>query len=182
MTATDEHTPPSSETTDVTAIIAYITAADRASVLYLLRSLDSGTDPADIAAGLAGTMAAVFNVWRDDNTDPARPHPSDEGGPWRLFPVDPTQPPHHDPTDAEGDQESRPIGTVHAVVIEHKSGSNVSTHLTAAGARKAVARFAVSWWRDSDGPMPDDQEELIATYFDHHQDEWCSIVETPIEA
>ncbi|WP_137726201.1 hypothetical protein [Prescottella subtropica] len=166
--------------TDVAGVVAHITAADRAAALNLLRSLDNGAAPADVAAELASTIAAVFNVWRDDDTDSPLPHPYGDG-PWRLYPADPGQTAHRDPTDWEADQESRPIATVHVAIIEHKSGSNVSTHLTAASARNEIARFAAAWWDSRNGAMPDDQDELIDAYFGDHEYEWWSIVETPIE-
>lgn len=58
--------------------------------------------------------------------------------------------------------------TVYVLTIDHKHGTNTYAHRTAEGAHQSLMDYIAEWWGDCgfDGPVPEDDAEAIALYFD----------------
>jgi hypothetical protein len=81
-------------------------------------------------------------------------------------------------------------GVVHVLRHSHRHGTDISTHATVGGAAAALAAIARGQWDDMLGrsdaegapPTPDGltDEEAVAMYFDHQEDEFSEIVQAVV--
>lgn len=62
---------------------------------------------------------------------------------------------------------------VHAAAVEHGCGTNLYMGASVEAVDAQVAGFCRDWWPHEwpDEPMPGDQQELIAQYFEKHDTE-----------
>lgn len=78
------------------------------------------------------------------------------------------------------------VGTnLHALVIEHRHGTNVSLHTTHNAAWQALFEYVDEWWKDCGRPRPPEGTpsfDLIETYFEAIHDEHYTIVAACVES
>jgi hypothetical protein len=73
-----------------------------------------------------------------------------------------------------------PGDDVHVLYISMRHGDNVTLHLSQSDARSSLAGYCREFWDEAvpgtAGPAPDDDEQVIGTYFVHVADESYSIM------
>lgn len=67
--------------------------------------------------------------------------------------------------------------TIWVLVIEHRHGANTYVHKTEAGAQQSLRAYVDDNWAQELGtrPVPDDEEDMIAEYFERVDDEHYSL-------